>query len=1856
MSDDPPIDPTPDPPEPPEPAPEEPTEPVAEPVSPLETNPLQFDAPHTVRGQFFQGSGATIGGNVARPGDAETAGGAPRGAVRGDHNWVPIGPRNVGGRVRCLAIDPANGSIVYAGPASGGIYKSLDSGESWFPLWHDEPSLSIGAIAISPSATNTVWAGTGESSTGGGERIASAGVWRSTDSGVTWAATAAARTAFGRARVAALAPHPTDPAVCWAATDIGVFRTTNSGATWQQYAARQGYSDAVILTVGANVWVFLAMSGFQTLPGPPVTQNPVIVRIQNPSIAHATLQGILPNPPAAPPNAPTPPPAVANTFPIPAAPAGPSGLPANGSTSAPADGKLAAFPLNGGVGPFLYAAWARQDRSLYRVFRLANLDAVAGGNPNLTVSRLANHANFGDDSQGEYNLAIAVNPQNAAEIAFGMQEMYINLSATANPSQPNHWLQAQNQFLYVVDRGHHADHHNFVIAPHPPAPFGAGVGAGADWLWDANDGGISVSADWQAATGEYTGGQQALPLPAGVPTWQKRSHGISASQMYDLTQHPRLPSVLGCGFQDNGTFLSTGGMSWDLIFTADGGFVAFDPDDPYRVLATYQSGITEARFPGRIRDISPLLRDGAQTGTRPRELTDGFRGSDRSLFVAETVFHPTRPGRVLHSRKNRLYGTRPTTGDRWHPQPVGSGIEIIHEPTAAGATAGSIEVRDTIGAMAIGLLPQRNEMTQTEDRALGARARTILTEPFTVVDGDHLLFVVHNNAAGQAAVNVDIPLAVSPDLPALASADQLARHITANGGGLTALPVVWARSQLVTLFTRQTGRANTIRLGGTAMANFTHNSARVSTGANANGAFGTSALPAVAFLDVRPAVVLGGTRLSVTRNGRPQRDIDFAAGAIVGVQELAARLRGALATDDVLVATNDVAWGVRLTATAGGNRRANVTGTGAANFFNQPRAPARSFSINDDLGVTGGVVGHRFDFTPPPPAIGPPPPPPALRIRVRETVSGNQTANLNFTTAVLGTADITHVTPVELVHSIRTQLAAGAANVQVRCDLDLNPVHDNTWDPSNEGSVAEVAFAPSDPTVVWAGDVAGRMYLSKDGGDVWRQVTALPILDLVGEVDGIAVHPEDPRTVFVGVYAEGSFAAAVPGFLFRTTDEGGRWDHVGAQIVDATGGRIGVRAVEIDPANTDHVFAATDLGVWWSHNGGTDWEEFNHGLPNARVTDLSFEPRLRLLRAGVWGRGVHERHVGDDPVKDVRLHLRTTALDDGWSQPVPGPDVAAAIPASLPLDRSPDIKHTLSDPRRGLVLDGVEFDEDIRNEDVREGNAFVTVQVNNRGAFPTDTARVALLWAPADDGPPLLPGALWDALAAGPLVAAATFEKWTVIDDVAIADPQGVGHHVVAPGYPRSVVLGAGPPPFKWPAGVNDHRRVGLLALARSADDVFARGPDNVFDLVHAEAKAAYRECDVVSATAADTIVLRATTATGFSVAAPGGGLDDTADGLAPFGLAAVGAATTLVEFTTAGPYNLSAAPTKAFRLQSTHNVTVTFAQNDPAIRNLGRAFADEVAAVINRSLIDAGIPVRADGRSYPGGVQDAVAVTPLGAARVTITAASTAAAALGLPTGVTRPTVANPNFITAFASKGPFNLGLIAGNPRTLILTVVVDALVQFPATTREIPALATATAGHVRAAINRQCREAGIGVVAERRRTSVAVRRSPTEAAASRVVTGGFGLGDLVVVPGAEVAAGTARDALFDVVTTFGPDVLVRSATNRLYLRSANTGNVNIAQVRHRLFHLTLSPFGVANVGTTVNEARSAGISGVAALTWDVPALAAGSRAFVLAIADTVADPLDPTAAGVITTIEQAHEFCLKKPNAALREFVVA
>ena len=129
-------------------------------------------------------------GSVARKGDEPRAGlekladedpgpGQPRG-----FRFRSLGPAAGGGRISAIASIPGNPNVIYLGSASGGIFKTVDSGVSWKPIFDKYPP-SIGSIAIAPTNPNLVWVGTGEANPRNNV-IDGHGVYFSPDAGASW--------------------------------------------------------------------------------------------------------------------------------------------------------------------------------------------------------------------------------------------------------------------------------------------------------------------------------------------------------------------------------------------------------------------------------------------------------------------------------------------------------------------------------------------------------------------------------------------------------------------------------------------------------------------------------------------------------------------------------------------------------------------------------------------------------------------------------------------------------------------------------------------------------------------------------------------------------------------------------------------------------------------------------------------------------------------------------------------------------------------------------------------------------------------------------------------------------------------------------------------------------------------------------------------------------------------------------------------------------------------------------------------------------------------------------------------------------------------------------------------------------------------------------------------------------------------------------------------------------------------------------------------------------------------------------------------------------------------------------------
>ena len=179
--------------------------------------------------------------------------------------YRPLGP--LGGRADAVAGEPGNPLVAYIGAASGGVFKTTDGGRRWFPVFDRQDSLSIGALAVSPSHPNQVWAGTGEpffirTATASGD-----GIYKSTDSGATWTHMGLVNSA----RIARIVVDPVNPDIVFAAVvgsgfapspSRGVYRTTNGGKTWQRVLfvdPHTGASDVAMdpnhpQTVLAGMW------------------------------------------------------------------------------------------------------------------------------------------------------------------------------------------------------------------------------------------------------------------------------------------------------------------------------------------------------------------------------------------------------------------------------------------------------------------------------------------------------------------------------------------------------------------------------------------------------------------------------------------------------------------------------------------------------------------------------------------------------------------------------------------------------------------------------------------------------------------------------------------------------------------------------------------------------------------------------------------------------------------------------------------------------------------------------------------------------------------------------------------------------------------------------------------------------------------------------------------------------------------------------------------------------------------------------------------------------------------------------------------------------------------------------------------------------------------------------------------------------------------------------------------------------------------------------------------------------------------------------------------------------------------
>ncbi|MFN0212753.1 MAG: WD40/YVTN/BNR-like repeat-containing protein [Saprospiraceae bacterium] len=149
-----------------------------------------------------------------------------------------IGPGAMSGRITAIAVDPNQPEVIYAGAASGGVWRSKSGGTAWEPIFDKAPTQGVGSIAISPRNPDEIWVGTGEGNPRNSQNFG-VGIFKTINGGKDW-------TCMGLQNsrtIHRVLLHRDNPDVVFAASlgstygpteERGVFKSTDGGKSWKK--------------------------------------------------------------------------------------------------------------------------------------------------------------------------------------------------------------------------------------------------------------------------------------------------------------------------------------------------------------------------------------------------------------------------------------------------------------------------------------------------------------------------------------------------------------------------------------------------------------------------------------------------------------------------------------------------------------------------------------------------------------------------------------------------------------------------------------------------------------------------------------------------------------------------------------------------------------------------------------------------------------------------------------------------------------------------------------------------------------------------------------------------------------------------------------------------------------------------------------------------------------------------------------------------------------------------------------------------------------------------------------------------------------------------------------------------------------------------------------------------------------------------------------------------------------------------------------------------------------------------------------------------------------------------------------
>ena len=426
--------------------------------------------------------------------------------------WTPLGPGNIGGRIRSIVIKTSNTANILIGSVSGGIWKTTNGGSSWTPKLDNGSQLAIGSMIKDPSNENIVYAGTGEG-WNNSDNVYGGGIYKSIDFGETWnllSSTIGTNIwSFSNVRSMAFDPSGNLYAVTYASkrkdgvgsyyTNGGLFKSTDGGNSWSLISpstmATNYFNGDDVIPFSSTTIIFATGPNGSTLGG-----------IYRTTDGGSTWDKMTTN------------------------------LPSTNYRRI----AFAKDPKSSSIG---YAQiessnYSSPDYGLAGIYKTTDAGATWAALPRPGTLPSTSSTSF-LSNQGWYDNVIAVDPFNSKNIYVGGVDMMKSTDGGSTWAQLTYW------HSYYGTPEVHADHHAIAFDP-----------VTANVVYTGNDGGIYKTSN-------------------GGSTWTNLNNNLAITQFYSGAVYPTGSTYSG-GTQDNGHLMFSSGTNWDEVYGGDGGYSAQD--------------------------------------------------------------------------------------------------------------------------------------------------------------------------------------------------------------------------------------------------------------------------------------------------------------------------------------------------------------------------------------------------------------------------------------------------------------------------------------------------------------------------------------------------------------------------------------------------------------------------------------------------------------------------------------------------------------------------------------------------------------------------------------------------------------------------------------------------------------------------------------------------------------------------------------------------------------------------------------------------------------------------------------------------------------------------------------------------------------------------------------------------------------------------------------------------------------------------------------------------------------------------------------------------------------------------------